>query len=193
MARRTLPPHAAGAARGDRRHHAVLLSDLLWVGDRAGVSGARRSRPARALSRIDHGVVSRPAGARAQGTEHPRSQPALQCAACQRLRRQGALLDLPRPRGQRPQCAAAAVGTGGLCAGARRRRRQPVDPARLPAPAADRCRHHSGAARQCRRRFRPQPQPRQYRRGALYRQHVRRYARIDAGWRKRACPSISCS
>ena len=47
----------------------------------------------------------------------------------------------------------------------------------------DRRSRHSRAAGQCRRRFRPQPAPRQYRRRALHRQHVRRHARIDQAGR----------
>jgi adenylate cyclase len=46
MACRTYQGYSARAARGDRRHHAFLLSDPIWLGDCAGVRGARRSRAA---------------------------------------------------------------------------------------------------------------------------------------------------
>ena len=44
VARRTHKNYPARAARGDRRDYAFLLSDSVWIGDRAGVCGARRSR-----------------------------------------------------------------------------------------------------------------------------------------------------
>jgi adenylate cyclase len=75
----------------------------------------------------------------------------------------GGRADLPCSRRQRPQHVAAAVGSRGIRAGARGRCRQPGDPARLSAPTANRCGGDSGAARQCRRGFRPQPEARQYR------------------------------
>ena len=100
-----LKPMPPRAARGDRRHHAVLFSDRLPRRDRTGVRGARRAHVARAPPRDDHGVLSEPAGPRAEGHERPRSQPALQNAARERLRRPRPVLDLPRSRRQRPQHA----------------------------------------------------------------------------------------
>ena len=137
------------------------------------------ARGARTLLEARRGTitVSYPTGGwRAQGPEHSRSQPAIQCSARERVRRQGAVLDLPRPRRSRPQHAAAAVRPRSVRACARWRCRQPGDPARLPTSPAGRCSGHSSAPRQYRRGFRPQSQARQYRSGALYRQHVRRHA-----------------
>src|SRR5260370_36576261 len=46
MAQRTHQPYPARTARDNRRHHAVLFSDSVCVGDCAGVCSARRSRAA---------------------------------------------------------------------------------------------------------------------------------------------------
>ena len=174
----------------DRRHHAVLFSDRLPRRDRTGVRGARRAHVARTPPRHVHGVLSEPAGPRAEGHERPRSQPALQNSARQRLRRPRPVLDLPRSRRQRPQRLAAAVRTRGLRAGARRRQRRSLDPSRLSAAAADRRGGHSGAAAECRHRLRAQPAAHQHRRRALRRQHVRGHARLDHA--RRGAAAVRC-
>jgi adenylate cyclase len=82
---------------------------------------------------------------------------------CERLRRQGAMLDLPCACRQRSRRAAAAVRQGSICAGARGRRRQPFHSACVSAAATNRHRRHSRAAGQHPRRFCPQSEPRQHR------------------------------
>ena len=93
------------------------------------------------------------------------------CSTC-RVRIVSDRSALPRPSGREAYRARAG-----------RRQRQPVDPARLSASAPKRRRRNSRAAGQCRRRLCPQPGPRQHRRGAPHRQHVRRHARIDQNGR----------
>ncbi len=123
------------AGAGDQEHRPCLFPARLCRGDRARFRCARRALLARASEGPDRDFVSRPAGARAEGRERPRSLPALQHPACQRVWWPGALLDLPHSRPRRRQRPAAAVRARGVCARSRRRHRQPVDPSRLPAAA----------------------------------------------------------
>ena len=178
MARRAHTSDPAAAARGRRRGYRVLLPDRLPQPDRTGVCRAWCAHPARAPPRHDHGHLPRPAGARAEGLERSRSEPAFQRAARQRVRRPGDVLHLPCPRRQRSWRAAAAVGARGVRAGARRRQCRPGDPAGVPITAECQRGHHSRPAGACRRRFCPQPSPHPYRRGAFCRQHVCRHARL---------------
>ena len=124
---------------------------LSWP-HRPGVCRARRACAARASARHDHGLLSRPAGARAEGFERARSEPALQRTACLRLRRPGAMLHLPHSRCQRSRRVAAAIRSRIVCAHPRRRSHRSRYPAGVPAASH---RRRGGHSRCCRRMSAP--------------------------------------
>lgn len=103
-----------GRGRDARPHHRRPHRRLSRTA-RFGAAGAWRARPVRAARRHDRAVLrQRQDGARPQGPLRAGSEPAPQCAACQRLRRPRPLLDLPHPHHRRSWRPARAVAARGV-------------------------------------------------------------------------------
>ena len=130
-----------------------------------------------------------------KGLDHSRSQLSASCASRQRLWRQGTMFHLPDLDSERPARAAAALGSRSFCPRAEWCGRCP-SPARtacMSAATIERYHDHPIASAAGGHVIRARQKSRSLRRRALYREYVRRYARLDARWRPISSRSIPCS
>ena len=187
-------PGRHGGRAGRLEPHRGLFPDRLSRPARIGAAGKGRARDGRTPRRHDQPELRQwPDGARAQRPQRAGGEPAQQRAACQRLRRPRALLDLPHSRDRRLRRTPRTVQARSVRAQPGRRGLRPRDPPRLPAAARDRpfllpdlpAADHRGQFADL--------QSLAHRRGALSRQHVRRHARLDQTWRKSGCRSTPSS
>ena len=149
--RKTHVGTAAEQAVLDRRDG--LFPDRLSRPDRIGAAGKGRARADRTPRRHDHPVLRQwPDGSGAEGPQRARGEPALQCPACQRVRRPRALLDLPhsRDRGLRIACRSRRSGKRSCSTASER----PIRRSASPASSGRRPTSRSSSS-SCRTRCRP--------------------------------------
>ena len=171
-----------------------LFPVRLFRPDRHRVAGPRRPRHQRTPPRHDQPLLrQRPDGARSKRPQRARGEPAQQRSARQRLRR-------PR-RAARPAASASSATTTSCrrprsarrscSAGSARRILRSASPASCGRPAISRS--SSCSCRTTMSADGARSNPTRIGEERYRRQHVRRHARLDRGWRRSGCRSTPCS